>query len=87
MAALLLHRHNKMKLADITERLYHTELGCTLISALFGVALAFMFQRVCKGAKCFLYKSPEEKKIKDYIFEIPDDGCYVYKHKVVKCDS
>ena len=85
MAALLLHRKSKLSLTHITEKLFHTEVGCTIVSAIFGVAVAFMFQRVCKGANCMLYKSPPEKEIKDIVYEIPGDSCYIYKPKVVKC--
>ena len=81
--ALLLHSRNRMK--HLTERLYHTELGCTLVSMIFGVALAFMFQRVCKGGQCIVHKSPPSKDITDIVYEIPNDGCYVYSYKPVEC--
>jgi len=84
MAALFLHRR-KFKVAQLTERLFHTPMGSTLVSALFGVALAFMFQKVCKGSKCTLYKSPPVSEIANTTYEITGDGCYTYTHKVVPC--
>ena len=86
MAALLFRNH-KQKLSHVTDRLYHTELGCTLMSALFGVALAFMFQRVCKGAKCIIYKSPPPKDIEGSIYEVNENECYMYIPRVTKCDE
>ena len=74
------------KITHITERLFHTEIGCVLISALFGVALAFMFQRVCKGSSCTLIKSPPQEEINKYVYE--NDGiCYKYKIKIVNCND
>lgn len=73
------------RIRHITERLYHTELGCTLISAIFGVALAFMFQKVCKGKQCVEHRGPPGKEIDGVVFEIPEDGCYTYKYKPVEC--
>ena len=69
----------------IIDRLYHTETGCTLVSMLFGVALAFMFQKVCKGDQCIKHLPPPQKDIDGILFEIPEDGCYTYVHKVVEC--
>ena len=78
--------NNSKKISHITERLFHTNTGCTIISALFGVALAFMFQRVCKGSQCLIVKSPPPADIDDYVFQ-NGDVCYEYKPKIVECDS
>ena len=84
MAALLLN-HRQNHISHIIERLYHTELGCMLMSALFGVALAFMFQRVCKGSQCTIFKAPPKEEIEDIIYEIHGDGCYMYIPRIVDC--
>ena len=86
MAALFLHRR-KFKLAQLTERSFHTPIGSTLVSALFGVALAFMFQRACKGEKCILYKSPPANEIANTAYALNSEECYKYSHKVVPCNS
>lgn len=84
MALFLKNRGDKI--SHITERLFHTEIGCVLISALFGVALAFMFQTVCKGDKCIIIKSPPQENITNNIYQ--NDGiCYKYKIKVIDCNS
>ena len=82
MAMYLLKRGNK--LSEITERLFHTEIGCVIVSALFGIALAFMFQRVCKGDDCIVTKSPSHDEITNYVYQ--NDGTYYkYKTKVIEC--
>ena len=83
MASLFFGRRDK--LSHVTERLFHTEMGCTIVCALFGVALAFMFQKVCKGAHCSISKSPPVEDINKYIYEIDGEGCYKYTPKVVDC--
>ena len=87
MAALLIGRGNRNKLRFVTDRLFHTETGCTIMSALFGVALAFMFQRVCKGAQCYIIKSPPKEETDKYVYEIEGEGCFKYAPKVVPCDK
>ena len=82
MAFLLKGRGDKI--SHITERLFYTEVGCVIISTIFGVALAFMFQRVCKGSSCTLVKSPPQHDIDDYVYQ-NDGTCYKYKVKVVDC--
>lgn len=78
---------NHDRFARISERLFHTEIGCTILSALFGVALAFMFQRVCKGQQCYVAKSPPSKDISKYVYEIEGEGCFKYTPKVVSCNG
>jgi hypothetical protein len=82
MAMFLAKRGNKI--SHMTERLFHTEMGCVIISAIFGVALAFMFQRVCKGTECVVVKNPPQDEIDKYVYQ--NDGiCYKYNVKIVDC--
>lgn len=75
-----------MPIEKITYRLFHTEFGNALISALFGVSVAFLFARVCKGDNCINIKAPEINEVKDKIFKIQDE-CYIYTPKMVSCNS
>ena len=75
-----------MPIQQITQRLFHTEFGNMLLSALFGVSLAFLFARVCKGDSCINIKAPKITEVKDKIFKIQDE-CYVYTPKMVPCNS
>ena len=83
MALFLAKRGDRI--SHMTERLFHTEIGCVMISAIFGIALAFMFQRVCKGTDCIVVKNPPQDEIDKYVYQ--NDGiCYKYKVKIVECD-
>jgi len=75
-----------MAINRITEKLFHTEFGCMIISALFGLGFAFIFSNVCKGKNCIIITSPDVSDVKDKIFQIQDE-CYSYKPKIVSCES
>jgi hypothetical protein len=83
MAALLFSRGHKF--THFTDRLFYTKTGSTIMSAIFGIAFAFMFQKVCKGAQCYIFKSPPQEEISKYVYQIEDEGCFKYKPKVVPC--
>jgi hypothetical protein len=68
----------------ITERLFYTNQGRTLISAVFGIALAFLFQKACKGDKCILIDAPKPEEIDGKVFEL-EGTCYKYKPKSIQC--
>lgn len=84
MASLLFGKGTN-RLQHITDRLYHTEIGCILVSALFGVAFACMFEKVCKGDECYSIKSPPHKELDKYIYQVDEHTCYKYTPKVVAC--
>jgi hypothetical protein len=67
------------------ERLFYTSTGQAIVSALFGLALALIFRRVCKG-DCTEYYAPFIKDIENKSFKI-EDTCYTYKPYTVKCDT
>jgi len=68
----------------LTSRLFHTKEGNLFVSAIFGLALAMLFQKVCKDKKCIVYESPPMEEIKENIYEL-EDTCYQYTPKLVKC--
>jgi hypothetical protein len=67
------------------ERLFYTSTGQLIVSALFGLALALIFRRVCKD-NCTVYYAPYIKDIENKKFKI-EDTCYEYKPYSVKCDK
>ena len=69
----------------VVDRLFYTPMGAFVVSALFGLAIAFMFQRVCKDKHCVVVKPPPMKEIDEYIYKVNDDACYKYVPRVVKC--
>ena len=60
-------------------------MGQLIISCIFGLALAFLFRRVCKG-NCTLYYAPHFDEINDHTFRL-EDACYKYAPYVVDCDK
>lgn len=68
----------------LTNRLFYTSNGQIFISALFGIALALVFQKVCKDRKCIVITAPSTSEIvgKTYDFE---GECFKYKPYGVKC--
>lgn len=84
--ALLAGRRKRKSLfsANIVQRLLYTQMGQIVISILFGLALAFMFQRVCKGTKCVVIEPPPMDELQKHIYRIGND-CYKYVPRVVEC--
>ena len=72
--------------SGLVNRMFYTEKGQGLVSFIFGLALAFMFQKVCKGEKCIIYDSPKSEEIDGKVFEF-EGSCYKYKPKNVRCAS
>jgi hypothetical protein len=67
-------------------RLFYTKLGQVFISALFGVAIAFMFQKVCKDRKCIVIQAPPLKDVEKKVFGV-DGQCYRYEPYIVDCNK
>ena len=77
---------SKYQLTDMIGRLFYTKMGQIIISILFGIAIAFMFQKVCKDRKCIIIQAPPLKDVEKKTFDV-DGTCYQYKPKVVKCED
>lgn len=86
MLLALLNRGKRRALfsANIVQRLLYTQIGQIVISILFGLALAFMFQRVCKDKKCVVIEPPPMEELNKYVYRIGQD-CYRYVPRVVAC--
>jgi hypothetical protein len=74
-----------MKTQYIIDRLFYNEYGQMFISALFGLSLALLFQRVCKD-NCTLYVAPNHDEIQNNIFRL-NNTCYHYKKVAAKCNK
>lgn len=66
-------------------RLFYDKNGQIVVSALFGLALALIFRRVCKD-NCTIYFAPSIEDVKGKTF-ILEDQCYKYKPYSTKCDN
>ncbi len=69
----------------IINRLLYTYEGQIIVSAVFGLALGLLFHKACKG-KCTNYYAPYIDEISGKIFKL-EDTCYIYKPKMIKCNS
>ena len=58
--------------------------GRILISIIWGLGLAAIFRKVCKGRGCILIKAPDPNVVKENIYRF-DKKCYKYKPYTVKC--
>lgn len=65
------------------DRLFYEKNGQILVSAVFGLALALMFRRVCKD-NCIIFYSPNSDDILNKKFQL-EGTCYKYIPTVVKC--
>jgi hypothetical protein len=70
---------------NLIDRLFYTNFGQIMISALFGISLALVFNRVCKE-NCIIYFAPKHDDINDKVFKL-DDTCYKYKTVNVPCND
>lgn len=58
--------------------------GCILISAILGLGLATMFQRVCKDGRCYVLEGPERSDVEKNIWKA-GSACYRYSTYPSKC--
>jgi hypothetical protein len=71
-------------------KLFYTQEGQFITSALFGLAFAFLFKKVlfkkvCKD-NCTIYYAPHVEEVDHKIFKL-EDTCYKYTPYMVKCDN
>jgi hypothetical protein len=84
---MLFSMAGKSKTANmLIKRMFHTYSGQLIVSAIFGIALAFMFQRVCKGGKCIIIEAPPNSGVVNKTYEFAGE-CYTYTPVMVKCDT
>ena len=57
-----------------------------VISIIWGLGLAAIFRRACKGRNCIIIKSPDVKEFEQGIYDF-DNKCYTFKSKVTNCDA
>jgi hypothetical protein len=69
----------------VISRLFYEKDGQMIVSAIFGLALALIFRRVCKD-NCVVYFAPKINDIDGKMFKI-EDTCYKYKPYTVKCNK
>lgn len=83
ISALLAKIHHAQSASQMVNRLYYSSTGQIVVSAIFGFALALIFQRACKDRKCIVITAPPEvnEKVHKYKGE-----CYKFTERYVECD-
>jgi hypothetical protein len=69
----------------VINKLLYTPLGQKVVSAIFGLAIALLFHRVCKD-NCTTYFAPYVNEIQGNIFRL-EDTCYQYTPYMVNCNG
>lgn len=67
-------------------KLLHTHTGRIILSILWGFGLATLFQRVCKGRSCIVYKAPMMKDVVGKTYS-HDGKCFNYDVESTKCSA
>lgn len=62
----------------------NSPMGSIIISVIFGLGLAALFQRACHGDSCIVVKSPSLKEVDKYTYKI-EQSCYKYEPEVIPC--
>lgn len=57
-----------------------------IFSIVWGIGLASLFRRVCKGRNCIIYRAPSPNDILGKTFGF-NNKCYNYKPRMVKCEG
>lgn len=73
-------------LGETLKRLMKSKDSIIILSIIWGFGLACLFQRVCKGRNCIIYKAPSLDYIKGKIFKF-NNKCYSYVPRLVKCSG
>jgi hypothetical protein len=68
------------------KRILNSDTGKIIISALLGLGLATLFQRVCNDKNCIIFNGPVITEIDDKIYKY-GEKCYKYTARPEKCDS
>lgn len=66
------------------DRFFKHRLGKIIISIVWGLGLATLFRRVCKGRNCIIIKSPKLKDIEGKIYKY-NRKCYKFESAVTSC--
>ena len=71
---------------SIIKDITNNYLGRVIISIIWGLGLATLFRRACKGRNCIIIKAPDPKEIKNSTYRF-NDKCYTFKSTAVSCST
>lgn len=84
MLLSLLAASRKGGMGNAVNRLFYQPTGQLVLSVVFGVALALLFQRACKGRRCIVIHAPPDDTEKVHHF---DKQCYIFTERYVPCEK
>ena len=64
----------------------NSKKGITLVSILWGLALACMFYKVCQDDTCLIIEGPNPKEVEQNSYKY-NGSCYKYKIVPAQCNS
>lgn len=73
-------------MGSVLDRFFKNRMGKIIISILWGLGLATLFRKVCKGRNCLIIKGPDPKNIENKVYSF-DKKCYVFNSTVTSCKN
>lgn len=68
----------------IVNEILDSKQGKIVLSIIWGLGLASLFRRACKGRKCIVIKGPKPEEMDNKVYKF-DDKCYLYKSQNTSC--
>jgi len=68
----------------IVDDFTNTNQGRIIISIIWGLGLATLFRKVCKGRNCIVIKAPDPDNIKNNIYAF-QNKCYKFHPEITSC--
>lgn len=59
-------------------------MGRIILSIIWGLGLATLFRKVCKGRNCIVIKAPDSNEINNNVYKF-NNKCYKFKSTAVSC--
>lgn len=64
--------------------LLKTPTSRIVLAVLWGLGLATLFRKACKGRNCMIFRAPHLEDVKDKTFRF-EGKCYQYSPRTVEC--
>ena len=71
-------------MGGIVEDFLSNDKGKIIISIIWGLGLAALFRKVCKGRNCIIIKGPKPSELENKIFKF-ENKCYKYNAMASSC--
>ena len=68
----------------VVDDFINTGKGKIIISIIWGIGLATLFRKVCKGRKCLIIHGPKPEEMNNKVYKF-DNKCYLYKAQNTTC--